>query len=383
MYPNLYYAFQDLFGLSIPALKMLQSFGFFVALAFLAANYTFTLELKRKENEGKVFPYTIKFLKGAKAPNSELVTSAIIGLLIGFKLVYIAQNFNSFLDDTQGFILSTQGSLIGALLGAGLGYYLRYYESNKNKLDKPIEVDMIVHPYELVGNMTFIAAVAGLIGAKIFHNLENWDDFMVDPIGSLVSFSGLTMYGGLICGGASVIWYARKKNINIPHLIDACAPGLMLAYGVGRIGCHTAGDGDWGIEHLSQAPSFIPQWLWGYTYPHNVNNAGIPIEGCVGNYCHALPNPVYPTALYEAIACISLFFVLWQMRKKIIAPGVLFSVYLIMNGVERFLVELIRVNTKYNVLGLSFTQAELISLILFTSGVYGVYYFRKKAVTTN
>ena len=75
-----------------------------------------------------------------------------------------------------------------------------------------------------------LAAVSGLIGAKIFHNLENMDAFLADPMGQLLSFSGLTFYGGLICGTAVVIWYAKKHNIHYKHIADAAAPGLMLAY---------------------------------------------------------------------------------------------------------------------------------------------------------
>ena len=83
--------------------------------------------------------------------------------------------------------------------------------------------------------MTMVAAISGVIGAKIFHNLENIDIFLLDRIGQLISFSGLTFYGGLIAGAASVIWYAKKYNINIKHLIDSAAPGLMLAYGLAEL----------------------------------------------------------------------------------------------------------------------------------------------------
>ena len=67
-----------------------------------------------------------------------------------------------------------------------------------------------IHPYQLVGNMIMIAAISGIIGGKIFASLENWDDFMNDPIGQLFSFSGLTFYGGLIFGAISVCYYAKK-----------------------------------------------------------------------------------------------------------------------------------------------------------------------------
>ena len=105
------------------------------------------------------------------------------------------------------------------------------------------------------------------------------------------------------------------------------------------------------------------------TYPNNVANEGIPIANCIGRFCNELPQPVYPTPLYEVIMAFILFMILWQIRRKINLPGMMFGIYLMMNGLERFLIELIRVNSKYNVAGISFTQAELISTILFICGL--------------
>ena len=82
-------------------------------------------------------------------------------------------------------------------------------------------MEQLFHPYQHVGNMTMIAAIAGLLGAKIFHNLENLDSFFRNPIDSLISFSGLTMYGGLICGSIAVLYYAHKQKLNISILKTA------------------------------------------------------------------------------------------------------------------------------------------------------------------
>jgi hypothetical protein len=96
---------------------------------------------------------------------------------------------------------------------------------------------------------------------------------MADPIGSLISFSGLSFLGGLICATIAILWFAKKNNIKLLHLTDAALPGLMLAYGVGRMGCQIAGDGDWGIPNDAPKPewlSFLPNWAWAYNYPNNV-----------------------------------------------------------------------------------------------------------------
>ncbi len=351
-----------------------------MAIAFLAAAYTLSLELKRKELGGLLSSHTIRIKIGEGASMSELLTTAALWFLVGFKMTYAFTHYDEFVADTQGVILSGKGNLLGGLLAAGLFTFLRYREKERKKLAKPEWKEVEVHPHELVGNLTIAAAVGGILGAKIFHNLENLDEFAADPVGSLLSFSGLTMYGGLIVGGAAVLWYGKKKGIPMLHLCDAAAPGLMLAYGVGRIGCQIAGDGDWGIVNNAQNPfSFLPDWAWAYDYPHNVNNVGVPIPGCEGNHCMVLPEPVFPTPLYEAVACILLFVGLWQLRKRISIPGMLFFVYLILNGFERFWIEKIRVNTKYVIAGNEITQAEIISTLLVIGGLAGVFILRKRA----
>ena len=381
MYPSIYYAVKDLFGLDLPFLKMIQSFGFFVALSFLVCAYFWTLELKRKENEGLISSTVIKILIGAKATIAELISSGIIGFLLGYKIIFIILNFSAFTENTQGFLLSMKGNLPGGIFVAALSVYLKYREKEKTKLEKPVLVEEVMHPYQHVGNMTLIAAFAGLLGAKIFHNLENWDDFIADPIGALLSFSGLTMYGGLIVASSALIYYGRKNKITITHLIDSAAPVLMIGYAIGRIGCHVAGDGDWGIDNIAPKPTWLnwlPDWMWSYDYPHNVNSVGVPMANCLDlKYCNHLVPPVFPTPFYETIMCLVLFFVLWYLRKRIATPGMLFSIYLIFNGVERFFIEKIRINTLYHVNGFAFTQAELISTLLFIIGLAGISFFKK------
>jgi phosphatidylglycerol:prolipoprotein diacylglycerol transferase len=113
-------------------------------------------------------------------------------------------NYNAMIDDPQTFLLSTHGNFIGGIvLGALFGYWA-YAENKKQLLPKPVTKTVKVHPYELMGNILLWAAICGFAGAKLFNALENWDEFMHDPVGMLIGFSGLTFYGGLICGGAAV-----------------------------------------------------------------------------------------------------------------------------------------------------------------------------------
>jgi prolipoprotein diacylglyceryltransferase len=379
MYPTISDLLQELLNLHIPL--PIQTFGFMLAVSFLCAAWTLSLELGRKESLGIFKPVTVRTLVGEPAKPMELFYAFIFGFIIGYKLLYVAMHYSEFVNDTQGMLLSSDGSWMGGILGGVGSAALKYFEKQKSRLAKPEWRSEQVSVSHLVGNFTMVAAVAGILGAKLFHNLENIDDLVRDPIGSLLSFSGLTMYGGLICGGAAVLWYAHKNGMNLLHMADSAAPGLMLAYGTGRLGCHLSGDGDWGIVNTMTKPDwlgFLPEWFWAYNYPRNVINEGIPIEGCVGNHCMVLPDAVFPTPLYESLACILLFGVLWSMRKRLLIPGMLFSIYLIMNGAERFLIEKIRVNTKYHFGTFDITQAEIISTVLFALGMFGVWWVRKR-----
>ena len=369
MYPTISHLIEDLFGVYIPL--PIQTFGFWVAIAFLAASYVIKIELQRKEKEGKISIIKIKKIVGLKLKSIDIGIALFSGFLIGFKLIEAILNYEDLVADPQSFILSIRGNLFGGILFAILSLYNKQKENKKQELEKPKEVDQEIHPYELVGNITIIAAFSGIIGAKIFHNLENIQEFLADPIGQIMAFSGLTFYGGLICGAISVVMYCRKYKLNVLHLIDSAAPALMLAYGVGRIGCQMSGDGDWGVVNLRPKPEWLnsfPDWIWSYDFPNNVINAGIYIDGCTGRFCSVLPQPVWPTALYEVIMCIILFSVLWLIRKRITIPGLLFCIYLIMNGIERFFIEKIRVNTEYDILG-GITQAEIISFCLIITGL--------------
>jgi len=358
----------------------IQTFGFFVALAFGVAAIILTSELKRKQKNGQLGKASKIITIGKPAEISDYIINGLIGFLLGFKVVYFIQNYTAFSENPQEMLLSLDGNLIAGIVGAAILVYLRNRESKKQLLEKPITKEIPIEISDHVGQIILLGVIGGLIGAKIFHNLENPQEFLADPIGALLSFSGLTFYGGLIVAAFLIIRYGKKNGLPPLHLCDSAAPALMLSYGVGRVGCHTSGDGDWGIVNLNPKPdwlSWLPDWMWSFKFPHNVNGEGVLIPGCEGRWCYELPEPVYPTSFYEFIMAVILFAVLWSIRKKITTPGKLFSIYLIMNGLERFLIESIRVNSEYHLFGITFTQAQLISLILVLLGLTGIYYSSK------
>jgi prolipoprotein diacylglyceryl transferase len=369
MYPNLFYLIKDLFGIELNALKLVNSFGFFVAMSFVASGYVLYMELKRKSALGE-FTYTEeKEIIGAPATTGEMLSAGFFGFIFGYKLIG-AFIIADALSNTQAFILSLDGSMGAGILVAAIMVYLKWKEKDKVKLTKPETRTVHVWPQDRVGDIVLKAALWGFLGAKIFHNLENLEEFSRDPIGSLISFSGLTFFGGLILATIAIIYYLKKEKISVIHFADAMAPTMLFAYAAGRIGCQISGDGDWGIVNTNPKPfGWIPDWAWAYQYPHNVVNEGVAIPGCVGAYCNQLPLPVYPTALYEIVMMFILFAIMWSFRKKVTQPGILTGVYLIFAGGERFLIEKIRVNNKYDFLPFHPTQAELISVLLIFAGI--------------
>jgi prolipoprotein diacylglyceryltransferase len=114
--------------------------------------------------------------------------------------------------------------------------------------------------------------------------------------------------------------------------------------------------------------------MWAFDYPHNVLREGVMIEGCQNLYCTRLAEPVYPTPFYETVMSLVIFAILWLLRKPIRIPGMLFFVYMILNGIERFFIEKIRVNPDINILGMKATQAEYIAVLFFLIGIAGCYW---------
>ena len=380
MYPTLTDLLRGLFGIHLPLPVM--TFGFAVFFAFLGGYWAFSSELKRKEKAGLVLTTTVSQTIGRKPQPLDILLNGFLGFLLGFKLPYIVVNYTHFSADPPSFLFNREGNLLTGLIGAVLLATWTWYEKNKVSLAVPKVVEEKIYPHELLGTTVMIAAGAGIVGAKIFDNLENWDRFISDPIGNLFSGSGLTFYGGFIFGAIAVLLYMNKYGVKPLIMLDVGAAGMMLAYAIGRVGCQIAGDGDWGIVNTAPKPSWLswaPDWVWAYNYPNNVGDEGVPIPGCIGLHCHVLNPPVFPTPLYEIIVCLVLFGVLWAIRKRIKVNGALFCVYLVMNGIERFFIELIRVNTRYHIGKLAFSQAELISVLLFLTGCIGYFYLNQRA----
>ena len=199
---------------------------------------------------------------------------------------------------------------------------------------------------DIATTLVVTGAIGGIVGAKIYYIFL---DGRIE-VAEIFSPSGLVWYGGLIGGSAAVSWFIyRSPNPFLPT-IDVLGPLVLLGYGIGRIGCLLAGDGDYG------PPSDLP---WAMAFP----NGTVPTNV-----------PVHPTPIYETLLSVTFFAVIWSQRKKYVSiPGFVFGVSLVLIGVERFIVEFWRLTPRVFPETSSLhwlTSPQIVSILLICFGIY-------------
>jgi phosphatidylglycerol:prolipoprotein diacylglycerol transferase len=189
-----------------------------------------------------------------------------------------------------------------------------------------------------------IAGLAGIVGARLYHVLESPGEFFADPWPLLVSRFGFAWFGGFLGGFLALLILARREKIPVLTFLDACSPAACVGYAIGRIGCFLSGDGDYGI------PTSLP---WGMSFPNGV----VPTT-----------ERVHPTPLYEFLVWMLIAYVLWRLGGRFAGEnqhrGRVFCAYLILTGVARFLVEIIRLNPR-SFLGMSNAQTVSLACVVF------------------
>ena len=230
------------------------------------------------------------------------------------------------------------------------------------KDDAGHRVAQAVAPQEVVADLTVAVMIAGVLGARLFHILEHVDAFAAHPWAMIWTTSGLSIFGGLIVGTLVGLLCMRRWKLALRPALDAVAPAMMLGYALGRIGCQVSGDGDWGVAAtLALKPDWLPTWFWAQTYTHNIVGELIAAPG------------VYPTPLYEIVMSLACCALLWRLRRHRFQAGWLFSVYLVLAGIERYAIEQIRINPVLRFGPWHATQAELIALLLIGFGALGLF----------
>src|SRR3990172_2371458 len=216
-------------------------------------------------------------------------------------------------------------------LGALTATFILYKEAKRKNLDIYFTLEVVL-----------IAIISELVGGKILFILENWHEFLEQPFRIALSPAGSTYYGGFILGLVVFYIYLKKKKIPFLFAADTVAPLLTVAYAFGRMGCHLAGDGDYGT------PTDLP---WGTNYENGTMPPSTMFRG--SEIAKSFPGgivpdntPLHPTPIYEFLTMVIIFFILWQLRKKAWPDGKLFTVYLVLAGLERLFVEFIRFNPR-------------------------------------
>jgi phosphatidylglycerol:prolipoprotein diacylglycerol transferase len=389
VYPTLYHFLKETFGLEIGAFQIVNTFGLFVAFSIAAAFIAMQAEMRRRTGLGLFSTVTYTTVVGKPFPISDYIFNGLLAFVFGYKIIYLAVNTGPGFSP-QDHIFNAEGSFLWGLIFAGIILALRFRADKKQRLGQPIESTKETDASYHMGNITTIALISGFLGAKVFHIIEDPANLSLSTILSeLFSSGGWTFYGGLVCGATGVLVYCYRKGLNLLHILDSGGPAMMISYGIGRFGCHFSGDGDWGLANSTPKPfTWLPDWAWAYTYPHNVLGSGDfppsgmqPIPGYTGDFSYELIVPVYPTPLYEALAGILLFLLLWRvLRKRVTTPGNMFAWYMVLAGMERFAIESIREHgsSLYRISNTVFSQAQLISVILMLIGGFWLLYGGKK-----
>jgi phosphatidylglycerol---prolipoprotein diacylglyceryl transferase len=205
-------------------------------------------------------------------------------------------------------------------------------------------------PSDWAYEICFSALAGGIVGSRVYFIVQNYDSVKDDLLGKLFSGSGLVWYGGAIGGALAVLLWAHYRGFLGLILLDLCAPALALGYAIGRCGCQLSGDGDYG------KPWNGP---WAMSYP----NGTVPTD-----------RTVHPTPIYETLAMGLGAWLLWQLRDRF-RTGVLFAIYLLYAGTERFLVEFLRRN---HAVALGLTAAQLESLGMMIAGIAWIYVVKRR-----
>jgi len=194
-----------------------------------------------------------------------------------------------------------------------------------------------------------IVTVAGIVGAKLWHVMDTPGDALFDR-------QGFAWFGGLLVGILALMWQGRVYKTGSLRMLDLAAPAAAVGYGMGRLGCLTSGDGDYGIK------TSLP---WGMSFPHGL----VPTN-----------DRVHPTPIYELIVGLLIGLILWRRGAKKTPLGQLTGEYLILSGVARFLVEFIRINPRV-LWGMS--NAQLASIGSVVAGIALVAWAKSHRVGSN
>jgi phosphatidylglycerol---prolipoprotein diacylglyceryl transferase len=222
-------------------------------------------------------------------------------------------------------------------------------------------------PKEYAWDMLAWCALGGIAGAKLYYLALHWQALVANPMGEILSRGGLVWYGGLIGGIVAYYLQVRARKLPVATMYDATAPALAIAYAVGRLGCFLVGDdygrytaGPFGIAFPEGAPPSTAGILrsMGETVPAHIPDAAVVT--------------VHPTQLYEIGLALIMFGILWQLgTNRSFRAGQLFAAYMVLYGVERFVIEFVRAKSdRVTLLGVGLSTSQIMSVLLVGLGAW-------------
>jgi phosphatidylglycerol:prolipoprotein diacylglycerol transferase len=175
-----------------------------------------------------------------------------------------------------------------------------------------------------VTDMAVYVLIAGLVGAKVLLVVVEWQYYAHNPRELLsILQSGGVFYGGLIFALPVAFWYARKHALPPWRTADVLAPAVAIGQAIGRLGCFSAGC-------CYGKPAEVP-WTVTFHDAYAARTVGTPLD-----------TPLHPTQLYEAVACLAIFFVLIRMASRKRFDGQVTVAYILLYSMVRFVIEFFR-----------------------------------------
>ncbi|MBF8247952.1 MAG: prolipoprotein diacylglyceryl transferase [Bacteroidetes bacterium] len=328
----------EIWGIPVYGYGLMLATGFIIASALLSA------EMKRKSINTDVtepFVFVMKWL----------YAFLVLSLVLTYVFQYSLGSLFEFAFKSAFHIAGT-----GIIVAAGVFLFRKHAKES----------------FDLANSVTLLALTFGVVGSKTLYVLEHLREFSLRPFETAFSPGGLTFYGGFLLATFAIYVTARRAKIPFLAIADAASPALIIGYGIARIGCHLAGDGDYGF------PTSLP---WGTDYSKGTfppSEAFRPFPEITSLFPNGVvpdTTPCHPTPVYELILCSLIFVFLWRMRSTTKMNGKLFMMYLTFAGMERFTIEFMRLNPR---LALGLSEAQLIAVLLFGAGVWWWMSFIKK-----
>ncbi len=230
------------------------------------------------------------------------------------------------------------------------------------------EMERTGHDPERAWDLVFMAVLGGVIGAKIYYVLLNYEALLANPFSAIFSRGGMVWYGGFAGALLLIVYEIKRRALPLGKMADLCSPTLAIGYAVGRMGCFLVGD-DYGRPTASWFGIAFPRGTPPTRVEEFESHFGVQVDPTIVERFGQVV-PVHPTQLYEIAMASLIFLVLWKLRVHNHGAGWLWWICLTLLSAERFLVEFVRVKDD-RFLG-PLTLAQGIAFMLALLGLWGV-----------